>query len=157
MAIVPNVNPLPDVSGAVLIGTVAGSVLYTAPYETSDGAPVAPQLLKAFQLCWNAVPDVLGLHGSDRFDLVVRQRAEGCTEEAITYWQSGLSAGALCGLIARRLRQLRAAVDTPQRPHTKGVEVTEVIDAIEWVPPAKVDHSAAVLQQLSDLVWGEYR
>lgn len=153
------VTPSPDVAGAVLIGTVTGNVLYSAPFCTSDGAPVAPQILKALQLCWDALPDVLG--APDRFDFMVRQRSEGAPEEVVTYWQSGLSAGALCGLVARRLRDLRHAVDAPHRRELQGVTVTEVaprnFDAIEWVPPAPVDHAEAIRQQLGAIVWGEYR
>lgn len=158
MSIVPNVQPLPEIAGAVLVGTLAGEVLYTAPYSTSDGAPVAPELLKSFQLVWDALPEVLGANGAGRFDLMVRQAVEG-HPEAVTYWNSGMSAGALCGLVARRVRDLRAAVYAPQRnPRQYGVTVTEVhgdrTEMIEWIPPKPVDHTEQIRQQLSAIIHG---
>ena len=154
-----NVNIIQHpVSGVVAVGTVTGDLLYSFPYSVPHTDPVGPVMLQAFSAIWDAIPDVLSVNGAGRFDLLVRQSTGG--GEAIpTYWQSGLSAGALCGLVARRLRSLRAAVDTPRRPHSSGVTVTEVADdgTVQWVPPARIDHAEQVREQLSAIVWAEYR
>lgn len=150
MSIVPNVGPLVDISGAVLVGTVAGDVLYSAPYAASDGAPVSPVMLQAFELVWQSLPEVLSQHGQGRFDLMVKQSTERGEESAVL-WQSGLSAGALCGVVARKLLKLRMAVYVPHpRPHRNGVTVTEVLDdgSIEWVPPVeRVLNTLAAVRQ----------
>jgi len=153
MSIVPNVGPLVDISGAVLVGTISGDVLYSAPYSASDGAPVGPVMLQAFELVWQALPEVLAQHGQGRFDLMVKQSTER-GEEAATLWQSGLSAGALCGVVARKLLKLRMTVYAPQpRPQHDGVTVTEVHDdgSIEWVPP--VERVLATLDQVRTDPW----
>lgn len=143
-----HVQPLPGIAGTVLVGTVSGNVLYSAPYLSEGGAPVAPKVLQAFQLVWDALPEVLGANGEGRFDLMVQQQTEGQREQVTTYWQSGLSAGALCGQVARRLRLLRSAVYAPhQRTQSHpGLDITEVSDSgvIEWVSPEeRVLHTLA--------------
>lgn len=145
------------VSGVVAVGTVTGELLYSFPYSVPDTDPVGPVMLQAFSAVWVALPDVLGANGAGRFDLLVRQSTGG-GEAVPTYWQSGLSAGALCGLVARRLRQLRAAVHVPQRPHSTGVTVTEAPDdgSVQWEQP-KLTAVEQVREQLASLVWAEYQ
>lgn len=151
-------------SGVVAVGTVTGDVLYSFPYSVPHSDPVGPVLLQAFQAIWDALPEVLGLHGTGRFDLLVRQSSNG-GEAVPTYWQSGLSAGALTGLVARRLRQLRAAVHpVAQHPRDHGVTVTEVLEplerrdvgSVEWVQP-KLSAEEQVREQLASIIWGEYQ
>ena len=147
------------ISGVVAVGTVTGDVLYSFPYTVQPTEHVAPVMLKAFQAVWDALPDVLGAHGAGRFDLLVRQ-SSGTAEAVPTYWQSGLSAGGLCGLVARRLRQIRAGVQALQ-PRPAPVEVFEVLDppkdysSVDWVQP-NVSDADRVRQQLASIIWKEY-
>lgn len=147
MSIVPNVGEHVDIAGVVQVGTITGAVLYSAPYESSGGAPVARELLRSFEATWNALPEVLAAEGDGRFDLVVRQRHPS---DAVLYWNSGLSAGALAGVVSRRLLKLRMQVHPAS---FAPVEVREVPDdgTVDWHP---VDHTEQVRQQLHAIIHG---
>lgn len=152
MSIVPNAGALPAIAGSVSIGTITGDTLYTAPYEANDGAPVAQAQLKAFELVWQALPEVLSSTGTGRFDLIVTQASEG-NVPVPTLWDSGLSPGGLCGAVARKLLKLRMERHRVQRQRKPlaAVEVTELpLDAaIEWATPESVDHRQRVLDSLA--------
>ncbi len=164
MSIVPNVQPLASIAGTVSLGTVTGDVLHSAPYEASDGAPVADALLGALELTWRSLPEVIASYGPNgRFDFVITQGREGSVPVP-TLWDSGLSSSALCGAVARKLLKLRmhvygthahrAPAPKVQQPQP-ALEVTELeLDAIEWVPPARVDHAEQVRQQLHAVIHG---
>lgn len=140
-------KPSPVVTGVVQVGTLTGSVLYSAPYEAPDGQPVAPPMLKSFAMVWDALPEVLAAHGVGRFDLIVRQHQP---HDSVVYWNSGLTAGALAGVVSRKLLALRRQVHPASYAP---VEVTEVQDdgTIEWHP---VDHAQQVREQLSAIIHG---
>lgn len=164
MSIVPNAGSFPGIAGAVLVGTVTGDILYSSPYSASDGAPVADALLGSFELVWQALPEVLASAGQHRFDLMVRQATEGQHEEAVLFWDSGLSAGALCGAVSRKLLKLRMQVyggtsqRAPQPEPSPGVEVFEVLDfdPAQFPPAIVVNHGERVLATLDQVrtdVW----
>ncbi len=90
------------------------------------GAHVAPVLFSALEALWARLPAVLDRHGQSRFDFLIRQHTDGIEEPADLLWQSGMNAGTLFSVVARKLLKAQAAASQVHPgAHVQG-EVTEL-------------------------------